>query len=63
MEDALDRDARQAWLAEGLRRTKRLPALESLMLKHQQKAQTVEEQRSILHILAAQYGGIVRRGK
>jgi hypothetical protein len=51
-----------AWRIEAFQRQKKLPRLESLLARRT-KAQSVTEQKSMLHILSAQYGGTVRRIK
>jgi len=49
-----------AWRIEALSRRKRLPRLESLLMRRAQRGQTVTQQRSMLQILSAQYGIALR---
>lgn len=53
----------QAWHIEALHRTKRLPALKSLLTKRGTKVQTAGQQRMALQVLSAQYGFPLRKAK
>lgn len=61
MDDAHDRDAMLAWRIEALHRTKTLPAPVTLM-RHRtgSQRQSVQQQRTVLEMLSAQYGGQLR---
>jgi len=61
VQDEQDRDAILAWRIANLQRAKTLPAIATLLSRRARpKQQTVSQQRTMLHILSAQYGGALR---
>lgn len=60
-EDDRDRDTVVAYSIAALSRAKKLPDLRVLLARNKRRKQTVSEQKSMLHILSAQYGIPLRR--
>lgn len=54
LEDAHDRDARLAWLAEALHRQKRLPDVKTLLVKRHAQ-QTPRQMRTVLQLISEKY--------
>lgn len=62
-QDQHDRDASLAWLIEMLHRQKKLPALKTLLARREAAPQSTGQMRTMLHVLSAQYGLPLRKGK
>jgi hypothetical protein len=65
-QDASDRAMTSAWLTAMLTRSKKLPALKTLLAQakvRRDRPQSVGEQRAMLHMLSQQYGIPLRKGK
>jgi hypothetical protein len=62
-EDEHDERMTLAWTIAGLSRQKKLPNLKTLLAKRKPRPQTAGEMRTILHMLAGQYGGRLRKAR
>jgi hypothetical protein len=60
-QDEADRVIALAWHIEALRRTKKLPALRTLLKETAQRPQTLAQQKAVIHILSAQMGIPLRK--
>jgi hypothetical protein len=62
-EDKHDERMTLAWTTAALSKQRKLPSLKTLLVKRRPRQQTAGEMRTILHMLAAQYGGRLRKTK